>query len=275
MLRHVRGFMATVALGALATACTDTTAPGEEARLMVAGGDDQEAVTPDGGGHLLIGWGWMPDSLRVRLTDAGGAPLPGRSVTWSSTVGSVSPGVSTTNEDGEAAARWSLYSPSNGWAPVGTFQAVAMAPGASATFTGHARAGVTLESIRFTPDTVDIGPGAAPVSVSVRLSDDRRDTALERVHVQLYNPSATSTDFQSTVSDLALTGETDSGSEWTGSFIMPADAEQGAWSLGRISFTWGCGGENRATLLDGLLREFGLTHELHVVAGSGFQPPKN
>jgi len=276
MQRDTSMILVLAAIGGAAAGCSEATAPveaAEEVRLAIAAGDDQEAVTPGGGGHLYIGWGWMPDSLRVRLTDASGEPLPGRAVTWTTTAGSVSPVVATTDAQGMATTRWSFYSPTAGWAPSGTYEAQAMTAGAApAAFRGHARAGVTLESISFTPDTVSVEAGAAQASVSIRLTDDRRDASLEHVSVQLYNPSATDTDFQSTGAVLALTGGA-SGSaalerEWTGSLTVPADAEHGPWRLGRITFSWGCGGENRGTLLGWMFEHFGLTRHLHVVASS-------
>jgi len=265
--------LALAAIGGAAAGCGDATAPVEaadELRLALAGGDDQEAVTPGGGGHLYIGWGWMPDSLRVRLTDANGVPLDDRPVIWTTTAGSVSPVVATTDAEGMATTRWSFYSPSTGWAPSGTYEAQATVAGAAqVTFSGHARAGVTLQSISFTPDTVSVEAGAAQAAVSIRLTDDRRDASLEHVSVQLYNPSATDTDFQSTSAVLKLAGGTTSEREWTGSLTVPADAEHGSWRLGRITFSWGCGGENRGTLLGWMFEHFGLTRHLHVVASSG------
>jgi hypothetical protein len=265
MHRYQRVMTAVAAIAGVVAGCTDAIAPVDEDQLVISGGDDQEAVTAFAG-HLIIGSGSMPDSLRVQLTDPSGAPLAGRTVTWTTTAGSVSPAVSTTDAEGSASTRWSLYSPSTGWAAVGSYQVHAQVQGVEpVSFTGHARAGVTLESISFTPDTVSVAIDAAPVSMAVKLKDDRRDAALELVTVQLYNPSATSTDFQSLHTALTLTSGNASDSEWTGSFTVPADAEHGAWSFGRIVFSWGCGGERRATLLAATLQQLGLTHQLHVV----------
>jgi hypothetical protein len=277
MRRDTSMILALAAIGGAAAGCGDATAPVEaadELRLALAGGDDQEAVTPGGGGHLYIGWGWMPDSLRVRLTDSNGVPLDDRPVIWTTTAGSVSPVVATTDAQGMATTRWSFYSPSTGWAPSGTYEAQATVAGAApVTFSGHARAGVTLQSISFTPDTVSVEAGAAQAAVSIRLTDDRRDASLEHVSVQLYNPSATDTDFQSTSAVLKLAGGAPESAtlerEWTGGFTVPADAEHGPWRLGRMTFSWGCGDDGRASLLGGMLEQLGLKPHLHVVASAG------
>jgi hypothetical protein len=280
-MRHNRLLTATLALSVFAIGCSesgDPTTLDTRVSLEITGGNDQEAVTSGAGtGHLLIGNGTMVDSLRVRVTGPNGEPLAGRSVVWSTSAGTVSPATSTTGVDGIAAAHWSLHRQGGGWSPVGTHavEARVAATSVTASFTGHARAGVTVRSISFSPDTVDVGGGDAPVSVTVRMTDDRRDAGPTHVSVQFYNPSATQTVFQSVVQNLARVGDGGAETEWTGTVTMPDDAEAGAWSLGRLVIGWGCGSQNRGQLLADRLAELGLTYLLPVVRGPAGAPAAN
>jgi hypothetical protein len=88
-----------------AAACSDDTEPVVPAVIEENGGDGQIAVPGSP----------LPDSLKVRVSDAGGNAAPGVTVTWSvvSGDGAISPASSTTNSAGVAAARFTL-GPSEG-----------------------------------------------------------------------------------------------------------------------------------------------------------------
>lgn len=268
-MRSNLAVVSTLAFSALAGACSSVSEPVEPQReLSIIAGDDQEAVTANGS-QSYIGNGAFPDSLRVRVTDASGAPVQGVSVAWTAGAGSLSPATSTTDADGVASARWSLYEPATGYMAVGSHTARAtVGPTSRVTFTGHARAGIVARQVTFSPATVNIAGGAASTTVAVDVTDDRRDAAPTHVSVQFYNPSATSTQFQSVIAPLALSSGTASYGTWTGTVTIPADAETGAWTLGRLTLGWGCGAANRVELPQVTLAKWHITHLLNVVSSS-------
>jgi hypothetical protein len=79
---------------------TATAVPGAAAQVQKIFGDGQTA--PAGAG--------LTDSVVIRIVDAFGNGIPGRSVSWvvSGGGGSVAPGTSTTNALGETFTRWTL-----------------------------------------------------------------------------------------------------------------------------------------------------------------------
>lgn len=85
---------------AAAGACSDETEPVVPAIIVLNGGDLQIAAP----GNPL------PDSLKVRVSDAAGNAAPGVEVTWSviSGAGTISPASTSTNSAGVAAARFTL-----------------------------------------------------------------------------------------------------------------------------------------------------------------------
>ena len=78
--------------------------PGSADRLVRVSGDGQSAQAGTE----------VPDPLVVRLMDAAGNGIPNRAVTWvvAGGGGSISPVTSTTDQDGNASARWTLGSSS-------------------------------------------------------------------------------------------------------------------------------------------------------------------
>jgi hypothetical protein len=215
-----------------------------------------------------MGTSILPDSLRTRVTNAAGAPLAGVIVTWQADRGSVSPSTSVTDADGLAAGQWFWYSPQTGWAQAGTYNARAVAPGGRvAVFTGYARMGPAVREITLSPGSVNVSASAAQAGVSVRVTDDRRDVQVTAVSVQFYNPTATTTVFQSYVVPLARTSGTTADGTWTGTVVMPQGAEAGAWTLGRLTLSWGCGGANRRDLFDTQLKALSLPYQLFVTNG--------
>lgn len=209
----------------------------------------------------------------MKVTDATGAPVQGAIVAWSTGGGSVSPATSTTGADGVASARWSLYAPGSGYAPVGTHMARATLGTDQVSFTGHARAGIVARQVTFAPATDNIAGGAASTTVSVHVTEDRRDITPIYVSATLFNPSASTEQFKSVFTQLLLTSGTPRDGIWTGTFTMPAGSETGAWTLGRLTLGWGCGGPNRVELPEPTLASWNVTHLLNVVSVSSAQVP--
>jgi hypothetical protein len=125
------------------TACGDASGPkiGPPATVALVGGDAQP--TPAVGTQL-------PLPLTIRVTDAQGQNVPGTTVVWSVSAGSLSASTSVSNADGVTSVEWTL-------GPVaGAQTAAATVTGlSSVTFTQNAVAG-PLSQIILSRDTVEL-----------------------------------------------------------------------------------------------------------------------
>lgn len=249
-------------------ACRDPAAPAQgPASITIVSGDRQEAVTANGS-QTFTGSGALPDSLRVRVTNQAGAPVPGVLVTWTTGAGSVSPSATVTDPAGMAAARWSWYAPQTGYVVPGEYTAAAVLPGVgSVTFTGYARVGVALRELRITPDTVSVASGPAEVTVTLRATDDRTAFGLDYTSVQFHSPPGTPP--AGWLTPLTMVSGTPTDGVWHGSVTVPQGAHPGDWEIGRVTLSWGCGGWNRVELTGLSLTSLGLPLRLHVKAAAG------
>ena len=95
-----------------------------------------------------------PIALIAKVLDAGGHAVPGTTVTWGTSSGSISPATATTDASGQTSAQWTPGK------VAGSQTATASVSGVgSATFTATITAG-PLAKIRLTPDTTKLGaPG--------------------------------------------------------------------------------------------------------------------
>jgi hypothetical protein len=256
-MRVLRLLSAVLVVGGLA-ACADSTAPGTApASIEIVAGDGQEALRYE----------TLPDSLRVRVLDRDGNPLPRVRVDWTATSGAISPSSTESDDAGVAAASWSFYAAATGFSSLGSHHATATVEGAgSATFAGYVREGVVLRGVWITPDHVNVASSDASVTVSVWATDDRTTLGIAYGSVQFYNPTATSTDFESFFEALALSAGTPADGVWKATITVPQGAETGAWTLGRVTLGWGCGSARRVSYLDGQLQSLGMPYQLHVTA---------
>jgi hypothetical protein len=124
-------------------ACADAAEPSPvPVSVEFLSGDVQEALLTSS----------LPEPLRVHVTDRRSMPVPGVGVTWSATIGPISPSETATDASGIAAATWTL-----GTVPatyrVGTHSATATVSGLPpVSFTGHARVGIEVKSVSISPD---------------------------------------------------------------------------------------------------------------------------
>ena len=137
-------------------AFTMTALPAAPASLIKASGDNQTAAAGSA----------VPESLVVRLLDANGNGVAGRSVTFAiaTGAGSTSPTSATTNANGRAATRWTLGTTAGG------NSLIASSSGFSVTFqaTATSASATTLLANSATTQTDTAGqPVAAPPSVRV------------------------------------------------------------------------------------------------------------
>jgi hypothetical protein len=154
----------TASAGVATVTFTATGAPGSPAAVAKFAGDGQSNV---------VGFA-LRDSLAVRVTDAHGNPVVGRSVAWGVTSGggSVSPEISSTNASGVARTRWTLG-------------AAEGAQGASATVTGSGLAAVAFSATATPVPAVPVAsvtiPGGGLTGIQVggktRLTATPRDAA--------------------------------------------------------------------------------------------------
>jgi hypothetical protein len=200
-------------------ACADTTEPAVPTDLEIVAGDEQEAL------HAAT----LPEGLRVRVTDQRGQPVAGVTVTWSATIGPISPSAPVTDESGIATASWTLGTVS-GTYRIGAHSATATVAGVgSATFTGYLRLGLEMEDVSFSPSEVDVTSGEAPVFVTVRATNDYG--SVTGVAVRFTSPSAGQV---IGFSPLERTDGTAQDGVWEGTVAIPQGAEAGVWTLSGV-----------------------------------------
>lgn len=229
-------------------ACADTTEPAVPASIEIVDGDDQEALLTNP----------LPDPLRVRVLDQRGMPLAGVEVSWSGTIGPVSPVDPVTDEAGLAAATWTLGTMPGSYVP-GTHTAMALVAGAgSVTFTGYARVGVYIVDVSIDPDEVSVGSGPATTLVTVAVNNDYG--SLVAGNVRFVSPSR-----GETAGDFPLDLVEEAGEEgiFEGMVTIPQGAEAGVWTVHDL------GVRNTAHTViynAGALAHEGLAHELTVTS---------
>jgi hypothetical protein len=272
-VRIDRALMAML-IAAASGSCRDIAAPADgPASIAVVSGDGQEAVTATGSQNFT-GLGRLSDSLRVRVTNAAGAPVRGARVTWTTGAGSVSPSITTTDSLGTAAAQWSWYSPETWYVAPGEYRATALVGDVdSVTFTGYARVGVVLRELEITPDTVMVESGPATVMVRLRATDDRTAFGLEYTSVQFFSPPDAIP--AGWLLPLTMISGTPADGVWEGSITIPTGTHPGDWDIIRVSLGWGCGGANRVELIGAKLTSLGLPLTLHVKVPAGAEAARS
>ena len=148
--------VAAAGLTASFTATANAGVPGSIA--LVAGGNQSGTV-----GTVL------PESLVVRVEDANGNGIAGRTVDWTTSFGSVAPPSSTTDANGLAATSWTLGT------TAGAQSVTAASPGLTGvvvTFSATALPGPPVTLTRISGDGQSgIGGAILPESLVVRLTD--------------------------------------------------------------------------------------------------------
>lgn len=266
-MRTIR-MIAGLLLVAGVTACSDgSVAPVESPRaaaIAIVGGDGQEGMTYNGA-QIQIRDAALPDSLRVRVTDAAGTPVPGARVVWTTDAGGLEPAASTTDADGIAAARWTWERPGSGAVPAGTYTAVAQLPGVDfVTFTGHARVGLQLRALEILPSTVDLAAGPAEVRVRISVVDDREAGGMEYGQFLFISPPGVAHPALGLA--FALASGTPRNGVYEGSIVVAEDTPSGDWPL-VVTLGWGCGPANRSDW-SGRLAQLGLPTRLHIKGGA-------
>jgi hypothetical protein len=201
------------------TACADTTEPPVATLLEIVDGDQQEAL------HAAT----LPHDLRVRVTDQRGQPVAGVTVAWSATIGPISPSSPVTDESGIATATWTLGTIPGSY-NTGAHSATAGVAGVgSATFTGYLRFGLDMKDVSFSPSEVDVTSGPAPVSVTVRATNDYG--SVSGVSVRFTSPSGGQV---IGFSPLERASGTPQDGIWEGAVAIPQGAEAGIWTLSGV-----------------------------------------
>jgi hypothetical protein len=135
-----------------------TAVPGVPGSIVILAGDGQSAVA----GSALA------ESLMVRVSDANGNGVAGRTVSWTTTSGTASPSSVVTDAAGRAAARWTL-------GPAAGVQSLtASSPGlvSAAVFTAVGLPGAAAGLVKISGDSQAAGAGAALAeSLVVRVVD--------------------------------------------------------------------------------------------------------
>jgi hypothetical protein len=132
----------------------------------------------------------LTDSLAVRVADQFGNGVPGITVTWTATAGSVSPATRTTNAQGIARTLWTLG------ISAGTVQVQAIAGAlAPVTFTAIAQPLPAIMSI--TPGL--LLPGGSMVITGINFPADPAASALMVAGVNVPIASATTTELRATL----------------------------------------------------------------------------
>jgi hypothetical protein len=151
--------------------------------------------------------------------------VAGVSVSWRATSGTVSLTESLTDASGLAITYWMLRN-ADGTAGLGTHQARATVSGLPpVTFTGHARWGMMLESVSFSPGQVSVASGAATVGVTIHATADIGDV-YEGVF-RFFSASGQVTPY----ARLDMTSGTGKDGIWQGTVEIPQNAEPGVWRL--------------------------------------------
>jgi hypothetical protein len=203
----------------LLVACDGTTQPAIPTSLEIVDGDGQEALVA----------ATLPEDLRVRVTDQRGRPVAGVTVSWSATIGPISPSSTVTDESGIATASWTMGT-IPGTNRIGAHSATAAVVGVgAATFTGYLRLGLEIEAVSFSPGHVNVGASARPVSVAVRATNDYGSET--SVAVRFTSPSGAQV---IGFSLLQRTGGTAQDGVWEGSVSIPQGAETGVWTLSDV-----------------------------------------
>lgn len=134
--------------------------PGPAVRIALVRGDGQTAQA----GHAL------GDSLVVRLEDAYGNPVGGKSVVWSTSFGSLSDGSVTTGANGEAAVLWTLGTAVGTQTATARFGTVTNSP---IQFSATATQGPPPQLAMLTQPSPDAVSGEVfAIQPAVRLQDD-------------------------------------------------------------------------------------------------------
>ncbi|MBA3646003.1 MAG: Ig-like domain-containing protein, partial [Gemmatimonadaceae bacterium] len=131
------------------------------------GGTDANPVGPptavsalSGSSATVTAGSTAPIALVAKVLDAGGHAVPGATVTWGTSSGSISPATATTDGSGQSTAQW---------APgkvAGSQSATASVSGAgAATFTATVTAG-PLAKIKLTPDTIKLAAAGTTAQLS-------------------------------------------------------------------------------------------------------------
>ncbi len=149
-------FVAALALSIVAAACGGG-----------GGGTDANPVGPpttvsalSGSSATVTAGSTAPIALVAKVLDAGGHAVPGATVTWGASSGSISPATATTDGSGQSTAQWALGK------VAGSQSATASVGGAgAATFTATVTAG-PLAKIKLTPDTTKLGAAGATAQMS-------------------------------------------------------------------------------------------------------------
>ena len=99
-MRRTLTFVLPLAVSTLIAGCKDTTAPGPATAVIIASGNNQQA---------LVGTR-LPEPIRVKVTDAHGRGVPGRRVEFliTSGGGQLTDVSTVTNDQGRAGAAWTL-----------------------------------------------------------------------------------------------------------------------------------------------------------------------
>lgn len=126
----------------LAAACIALAACGGDGTGSSKPGPPSALARPAGDGQSAAVGAALPTPLKVRVTDASGKATANVSVAWAVTAGggSVTPGTSTTDANGEAAATWTLGTQAGAQTATATVAGVA-----PATFTATASAGAAAQ----------------------------------------------------------------------------------------------------------------------------------
>jgi hypothetical protein len=230
--------------------CSDPSGNARPAALEIDSGDEQQALI----------FTAVPEPLRVRVTDRNGLPVTGVRVRWSASAGSLTPTESMTGASGRAETTWQ-FGTVPGVFTAGTHHVTARVTDLPPVrFTGHARAGMVVQSVAFTPTAVDVGTAAALVAVSVRATDDYG--SLNDVAVRFTSASgAQSAGYEL----LSLASGTVKDGVWEGTVAIPHGAESGVWTLSGVRMRGSTG-----SLVEGAttLQQRGMPYQLTVTGGS-------
>jgi alpha-tubulin suppressor-like RCC1 family protein len=149
---------------AVTAACGEGTRPADTAALIAVSGNDQRTLPG----------GQVPRPLTVRAVDAQGRPRAGVIVRWTGSQGSrFSPGIDTTDANGEASGVWLLGS------ATGSYSATATDDSATVNFTATSASDALVATATPNPLNFDAIGDTASVFIRVRTADGSLDTLLK------------------------------------------------------------------------------------------------
>lgn len=250
MIRRARP-CAIVAIAAVLASCAESTAPASRvAQLVIISGGSQE----------LLYAGVLPEPLTVRAVDANGAPVPGVSVSWTPTTGTLSSPDVVTDVDGNASATWSIDGPGS------HFTTVRVDGRRSAQFAATVFAGPVLVEWSYTPTTASLSGGPVAVNVTARVRTDYR--GMNRVVVSFHH-TVTADVVETALA--RLSGDAFDG-VYTGRVVFQPDAALGSWApqlllATRLNPSCGCDGPPSVNVLSATLAaSFSLPQYLTLVS---------